>query len=192
MPLKIKKLISKYNINIYYQILKMTTSSIMSIYFKVARTTRTAFYNVDLNWTIEQFINIMREKVIEDFNLENAEFVDTAQELIIGMAAEDAPALTPSNRTIRDYYGEHIYTLAFYIRPLPLVEDGIAMDVQPAEEMPAFPRERACAICLQRERTLLFMPCNHLCACAECGLNPTIRTCPVCRAAFNNQMVIYV
>jgi len=187
MPLKIKKLISKYNINIYYQILKMTTSSTTSIYFKVARTTRTAFYNVDLNWTTEQFINIMREKVIEDFNLENAEFVDTAQELI-GIAGEDAPALTPSDMTIRNYYGKHIYNLAFYIRPLPA--NGI--NIAPPEEVPAFSRERACAICLQRERTLLFMPCNHLCACAECGLNPNIRTCPICRAAFNNRMVIYV
>ena len=181
-------MISKYNINIFYQILKMTTSSIMPIYFKVARTTDTAMYDIDLNWTTEQFINIMREKVIEDFILENAEFVDTAQELIIGVAAEDAPALRPSNRSIRDYYGARIYHLAFYIRPIPA--NGIR--ISPPEEVPAFPRERACAICMERERTLLFMPCNHLCACAECGLNPTIRVCPICRAAFNNRMVVYV
>jgi len=161
----------------------------ISIYFKVARTTRTAFYNVDLNWTTEQFINIMREKVIEDFNLENAEFVDTAQELIIGVAAEDAPALRPSNRTIRDYYGARIYHLAFYIRPIPLI---VAMDIEPEEQIPDLPQHRACVICLQRERNLLFMPCNHLCACAECGLNPTIRVCPICRTAFNNRVVVHV
>ena len=167
----------------------MTTSSIMPIYFKVARTTDTAMYDIDLNWTTEQFINIMREKVIEDFVLENAEFVDTAQELIIGVAAEDAPALRPSNRTIRDYFGARIYHLAFYIRPIPLI---IAMDIEPEEQIPPLPQDRACVICLQRERNLLFMPCNHLCACAECGLNPTIRTCPICRTAFNNRTVVYV
>ena len=166
----------------------MTTSSIMPIYFKVARTTDTAMYDIDLNWTTEQFINIMREKVIEDFNLENAEFVDTAQELIIGVAGEDAPALTPSDRTIRDYYGARIYHLAFYIRPIPA--NGIT--ISPPEQIPAFPREHSCAICMERERILLFMPCNHLCACAECGLNPTIRTCPICRATFNNRMGVYV
>ena len=167
----------------------MTTSSIMTIYFKVARTSDTAIYEIDLNWTTEQFINIMREKVIEDFVLENAEFVDTAQELIIGVAAEDAPALRPSNRTIRDYFGARIYHLAFYIRPIPLI---IAMDIEPEEQIPPLPQDRACVICLQRERNLLFMPCNHLCACAECGLNPTIRTCPICRTAFNNRTVVYV
>ena len=170
----------------------MTTSSTMSIYFKVARTTRTAFYNVDLNWTTEQFINIMREKVFNDFNLENVEFVDTMQNLPQGIAGEDGQALLPTNRTIRSYYGNNIYQTAFYIRPLPLLEDGIAMDVQPAEEIPNFTQERACVICLNQERNLVFMPCNHLCACAECGLNPTIRTCPVCRTVFNNRVVVYV
>lgn len=172
----------------------MTTGSFACVYFKVARTTESAMYYIDLNWTTEQFINIMREKVINDFDLENAEFVDTAQELIIGIAAEDlpaaedAPALKPTNRTIRDYYGERIYHLAFYIRPIPA--NGIR--IAPPEEVPAFPQERACVICLQRERNLVFVPCNHLCACAECGLNPTIRTCPICRTTFNNRMVVYV
>jgi len=167
----------------------MTSSSIISIYFKVARTTQCTNYDINLNWTTEEFINIMREKVINDFNLENVEFVDTAQELIIGIAAEDAPALRPTNRTIRDYYGVRIYHLAFYIRPLPLI---IAMDVEPEEQIPDLSQDRACVICLNQERNLLFMPCNHLCACAECGLNPTIRVCPICRATFNNRTVVYV
>lgn len=170
----------------------MTTSSIMPIYFKVARTTETAMYDIDLNWTTAEFINIMREKVIEDFVLDDVEFVDTAQELIIGIAAEDAPALRPTNRTIHEYYGARIYHLAFYIRPLPLIQNAVAMDVQPEEPIPEFPQERACSICLQRERNLVFVPCNHLCACAECGLNPTIRTCPICRTVFNNRIVVYV
>jgi len=167
----------------------MTSSSIISIYFKVARTTQCTNYDINLNWTTEEFINIMREKVINDFNLENVEFVDTAQELIMGIAAEDAPALRPTNRTIRDYYGVHIYHLAFYIRPIPLI---VAMDIEPEEQIPDLSQDRACVICLNQERNLLFMPCNHLCACAECGLNPTIRVCPICRATFNNRTVVYV
>jgi hypothetical protein len=167
----------------------MTSSSIISIYFKVARTTQCTNYDINLNWTTEEFINIMREKVINDFNLENVEFVDTAQELIMGIAAEDAHALSPTNRTIRDYYGIRIYHLAFYIRPIPLI---IAMDVEPEEQIPDLSQDRACVICLNQERNLLFMPCNHLCACAECGLNPTIRVCPICRATFNNRTVVYV
>jgi len=170
----------------------MTAISFTSVYFKLAGTTRSSNYDVNLNWTIAEFINIMREKVFNDFNLENVEFVDTMQNLPQGVAAEDGQALLPTNRTIYSYYGNKLYQTAFYIRPLPLVEDGIAMDIQPPEEIPNFPQERACTICLNQERNLVFMPCNHLCACAECGLNPTIRTCPVCRTVFNNRVVVYV
>jgi hypothetical protein len=168
----------------------MTTSSFMSIYFKIAGTIMSSIYEIDLAWTTEEFITIMREKVINDFNLENAEFVDTAQELPIGNVAEEAPALRPTNRTIRDYYGVRIYHLAFYIRPLPALNNGI--NVGPAEEIPDLPQERACAICLERERNLVFIPCNHLCTCAECGLNTNIRICPICRANFTNRLVVYV
>ena len=71
----------------------MTTNPIIRVYFKVARTTNHATYDVDVNWTTEQFIYIMREKVTEDFNLENAEFVHTSQNLPPGMAAEDGEAI---------------------------------------------------------------------------------------------------
>jgi hypothetical protein len=64
----------------------MTTSSFASVYFKVARTTRSSNYDINFNWTTEQFISIMREKVLNDFNLENVEFVDT-------MLARDSRAL---------------------------------------------------------------------------------------------------
>jgi Zinc finger, C3HC4 type (RING finger) len=170
----------------------MTTTSFASIYFKVARTTRYSTYSINLNWTTQEFINIMREKVIHDFNLENVEFVDTMQNLPEGIAAEDAPALRPTNRTIRDYYGIHIYQTAFYIRPIPSFENTIAMDVEPEEQIPNLIQQRTCALCLERERNLLFTPCNHLCACTECGLNPSITVCPICRTSFNNRLVVYV
>jgi hypothetical protein len=130
----------------------------------------------------------MREKVIEDFNLENAEFVDTMQNLPEGVAAEDGEALLPTNITIRNYYGNNIYKTAFYIRPLP----ANCMRIATPEQIPELPQDRACCICLNKERNLLFAPCNHLCACTECGLNPTIRVCPICRTSFTNRIVVYL
>ena len=91
----------------------MTTSNLVNVYFKVARTIMSSMYEININWTLEEFINIMREKVIEDFDLENAEFVDTYQNLPRGLAAEDAPAVQSSNIRLIDYYGNGIYQLAF-------------------------------------------------------------------------------
>ena len=150
----------------------MTTNPIIRVYFKVARTTNHATYEVDVNWTTEQFIYIMREKVTEDFNLENAEFVHTSQNLPPGMAAEDGEAIESSTITLIEKYGNQIYQNAFYIRPLPPMTINITPDEEHHETTYLFP-DRSCSICMTQERNLVFMPCNHLCACAECGFNPT-------------------
>jgi hypothetical protein len=104
-------------------------------------------YDIDLSWTTEQFINIMRENVINRFNLENAEFVDTMQNLPEGVAAEDGEALLPTNITIRNYYGNNIYKTAFYIRPIP----ANCMRIATPEQIPELPQDRACCICLNKE-----------------------------------------
>ena len=167
----------------------MTTSNLVNIYFKVARTILSSMYEININWTLAEFINIMKEKVIEDFDLENAEFVDTQQNLPHGLAAEDAPAVQPRNVRLIDYYGNSLYQLSFYIRPLASL-NGIS--VASAEEIPEMAQERACVICMNRERNLVFLPCNRLCACNICGMNLEIRTCPICRTEFNNRLVVYV
>jgi Zinc finger, C3HC4 type (RING finger) len=169
----------------------MTTSQIVSIYFKVIRTIMSATYEVDINWTTEKFINIMREKVINDFNLENVEFVDTENNLPRGVAAEDGPAIQRENIKLIDKYGNRIYQIAFYIRPIPFA----GLEIETIEETVGtsyLPIERSCVICMSQERNMVFLPCNHLCSCSQCGLNPTIRVCPICRVAFNNRIVVYV
>ena len=163
----------------------MTThdNNIVPIYFKVIRTVQCKIYDINVHWTTEEFINTMREKVTRDFNLENAEFVDTFQKLPKGMAAEDAVAIQPSSETLINYYGSRLYelSLAFYIRPIQSIASGYVE-----------PSNRSCAICLDRERSIVFMPCNHLCTCRECGFNPTVTTCPICRTEFINRLTVYV
>jgi len=163
----------------------MTThdNDIVPIYFKVIRTVQSKIYDINIHWTKEEFINTMREKVTRDFNLENAEFVDTVQKIPQSLAAEDAYAIQPSSETLINYYGNRFYelSLAFYIRPIPSVTSGLVE-----------PSIRSCAICLYRERSILFMPCNHLCACRECGFNPTVTTCPICRTEFINRLTVYI
>lgn len=163
----------------------MTTNhnDIIPIYFKVIRTCHSKIYDINIYWTTEEFINTMREKVMNDFNLENAEFVDTVQKIPQGTAAEDAVAMQPSSETLINYYGNCIYqmALAFYIRPIPSITISYLE-----------PSSLSCAICLERERSIVFIPCNHLCACRECGFNPTIRSCPICREDFINRLTVYV
>ena len=41
-------------------------------------------------------------------------------------------------------------------------------------------QERACVVCLDRVKNIIFLPCAHLAACVECSVS--MQKCPVCRA----------
>lgn len=51
-----------------------------------------------------------------------------------------------------------------------------------------------CAVCLERQKTTLFLPCKHLCACAECAskiFGSKKPVCPICRADVAETLDVY-
>jgi len=47
-----------------------------------------------------------------------------------------------------------------------------------------------CCVCLVKTRTVLLMPCKHLCLCSECS--PKISTCPQCRSTPTTRLEVYI
>lgn len=45
-----------------------------------------------------------------------------------------------------------------------------------------------CVICLTEPKSTVLLPCRHLCVCNECFRH--VDKCPVCRAAFDNYVVL--
>jgi len=164
------------------------SNHIISMYFKVVRTSNFKNYNVNFNWTTEEFIRIMREKVIRDFNLQNVEFVDTENDSHnIHIAPEDAFAIQPSTIKLIDKYGDKINQVAFYIRPIPIPRE-LELETNAITIIP----NNLCSICLTNERNVLFFPCRHLCSCSECGLNSHLISCPICRNLLDSRIVVFV
>ena len=69
----------------------------VTVYFKEAYTTHTKFYNIKIDWTIEQFLGIVKEWIIQDFDLDSRNYsnysidiIEMCQE-IPGINSEDAP-----------------------------------------------------------------------------------------------------
>ncbi|XP_075294562.1 baculoviral IAP repeat-containing protein 7 isoform X2 [Opisthocomus hoazin] len=48
------------------------------------------------------------------------------------------------------------------------------------EQLRCLQEERMCKVCMDRDVSVVFVPCGHLVACGECALN--LRLCPICRA----------
>jgi hypothetical protein len=94
----------------------------VTVYFKEANTTNTKFYNIKINWTIEQFLGIVKEWIIQDFNLDDRNYsnysiniIEMCQE-IPGVKSEDAPKMEEEQTT---YYNKFIINNkwpGFYIK----------------------------------------------------------------------------
>ncbi|XP_006021703.1 baculoviral IAP repeat-containing protein 7 isoform X2 [Alligator sinensis] len=46
--------------------------------------------------------------------------------------------------------------------------------------------ERMCKVCMDKDVSVVFVPCGHLVACAECA--PNLRRCPICRASIRGSV----
>ena len=62
----------------------------------------------------------------------------------------------------------------------------------PAPAPPAAPdaNDTTCAICFERERTHVFVPCGHKSVCEVCS-KLELRSCPICRAKVERVMRVF-
>ena len=69
---------------------------------------------------------------------------------------------------------------------------------EPARSDPAEPPppavgeggDASCVVCLERPRAVVLLPCRHLSMCALCAAG--VSTCPMCRSAVEESMVVFV
>uniref|UniRef100_A0A8C3MES6 RING-type E3 ubiquitin transferase n=1 Tax=Geospiza parvula TaxID=87175 RepID=A0A8C3MES6_GEOPR len=74
-------------------------------------------------------------------------------------------------------------TGTFYLSESELISDLLQPESQLSteEQLRRLQEERMCKVCMDRDVSVVFVPCGHLVACEECALN--LRLCPICRAA---------
>lgn len=54
------------------------------------------------------------------------------------------------------------------------------------EQLRRLQEERMCKVCLDKDVSVVFVPCGHLVTCGECALN--LRLCPICRAVIQDSV----
>jgi hypothetical protein len=91
-----------------------------TFYFKLAFTCQTKYYYVNTNISVNKFINNMKNRIINDFDIGNEYDIEIVEvgnpNNINGRLAELAPAIEPSELTLREIYGKN---MSFYIRKIP-------------------------------------------------------------------------
>ena len=54
-----------------------------------------------------------------------------------------------------------------------------------------FAQHQFCVICQDAEKTIVLLPCRHLCLCATCAAQPDVRECPLCRSQIESHLQIF-
>ena len=92
-----------------------------SFYFKTVYTCQTINYDIDLDMSIANFINYVKDKIRVDFDIDNNYDIEIVKagnpDNINGHDAELAPELEPSDTSIREEFNNY-KQIAFYIRKI--------------------------------------------------------------------------
>ncbi|XP_077109026.1 baculoviral IAP repeat-containing protein 7 isoform X2 [Ranitomeya variabilis] len=54
------------------------------------------------------------------------------------------------------------------------------------EQLQRLKEERMCKVCLDKDVSMVFVPCGHLVVCMDCA--PNLRHCPICRASIRGSV----
>ncbi|XP_014929428.3 baculoviral IAP repeat-containing protein 3-like [Acinonyx jubatus] len=72
-----------------------------------------------------------------------------------------------------------LYERFFVQQDLKYVPTGDVSGLPVEEQLRRLQEERTCKVCLDREVSIVFIPCGHLVVCQDCA--PPLRKCPICR-----------
>ncbi|XP_068442335.1 E3 ubiquitin-protein ligase XIAP [Clinocottus analis] len=75
-----------------------------------------------------------------------------------------------------------------------LVEDCLSnsqeQDVDPLEKLRELQREKQCKICMDRDISIVFIPCRHLATCKKCS--DSLVKCPICCLAITQKIQTFI
>ena len=82
------------------------------------------------------------------------------------------------------------------IEEIEIIEERIrvSLDRVIAAKMNKLSRQvenRSCVICQVEPKTVLLMPCRHLCVCKDCSKNHQLLLCPLCRKKITDKIFVY-
>ncbi len=151
-----------------------------TIYFKVVFTDNTRSYQVDPNWSLDDFWNIMKSRLIRDFRIEDEEFelVEAGQNVNNGLAEQGIAF--DKNEPVRlcEKYGRNV-NVSFYIRPIILDQQQQIIQQQIIQQQIV----QECCICYEQMPLICPYQCIHM-ICSTCYAacrNNYINNCPMCR-----------
>jgi hypothetical protein len=51
--------------------------------------------------------------------------------------------------------------------------------------------QRMCIICCEKEKSVVLLPCRHLCLCDTCSTHDQLAVCPLCREPIVHKISVF-
>merc|ERR1712167_286463 len=110
---------------------------------------------------------------VEELETQNLSFVDNKDEdFLKKYSLESLNALKSRIQTV----SENAYRVQDEIIRR-LTENVAALETQLSNTRD----DKLCCICFAKEKDVLFLPCKHICICAQCRLKLDPYRCPMCK-----------
>ena len=139
--------------------------------FKIIFTSHTVQYNINKDYTVQEFINDIKQRISNDLQLNQNEFEIVCDQRLDHSTgpSEYEPPIDITNERIINKFGKNN---GFYIRPINNNINNINNNMS------------ECPICFETVNTYCYYECTHLvCSiCYECCINVNHYTCSICRA----------
>lgn len=73
----------------------------------------------------------------------------------------------------------------------PSIKPLVKPSAPPLEPNPMDINDLLCVICQSTQKSILFLPCKHICTCEVCS-NKSLVSCPLCRSQISEKMKVFV
>ncbi|XP_017388550.1 baculoviral IAP repeat-containing protein 3 isoform X1 [Cebus imitator] len=73
-----------------------------------------------------------------------------------------------------------LYEHLFVQQDIKYIPTEDISDLSVEEQLRKLQEERTCKVCMDKEVSIVFIPCGHLVVCKDCA--PSLRKCPICRS----------
>nr|XP_035121071.1 baculoviral IAP repeat-containing protein 3 isoform X1 [Callithrix jacchus]XP_035121072.1 baculoviral IAP repeat-containing protein 3 isoform X1 [Callithrix jacchus]XP_054097742.1 baculoviral IAP repeat-containing protein 3 isoform X1 [Callithrix jacchus] len=73
-----------------------------------------------------------------------------------------------------------LYEHLFVQQDIKYIPTEDISDLSVEEQLRRLQEERTCKVCMEKEVSIVFIPCGHLVVCQDCA--PSLRKCPICRS----------
>ncbi|XP_029458275.1 baculoviral IAP repeat-containing protein 2 [Rhinatrema bivittatum] len=137
--------------------------------------------------------NLLSAKVINeaeyDIIKQKTQAVLQARELIDMILVKGNTAANVFRNTLKEH-DPTLFKALFVEKTLKYTPSEDFSGLSMEEQLRRLQEERTCKVCMDKEVSIVFIPCGHLVVCKECA--PSLRKCPICRGTIKGTVLTYL